>query len=106
MENTFNERFLEIILLYLDSSRDIQPRAIQDRLDPLTYYSDNEFRIRYRITKHCFVGLLDRIGDQLRRLTRRARSIPHVLQVLIFVRFCASGSFQVNHKKLLTTMFC
>ncbi|XP_060806387.1 putative nuclease HARBI1 [Amyelois transitella] len=68
----------------------------QDFQDPFDYYSSEEFRRRYRFTKDVvhFV-LLPLINKDLEKLTARGLPVPPLYQLLVSLRFYASGSFQM-----------
>lgn len=70
------------------------PRAIvRDRLDPLNV-SDNELLRYYRFPRQIIIEFCDLLAPALERPTRRRNSLPVHTQVLIGLRFMASGSFQ------------
>ena len=64
-ENVVNADFWNMISGYINSVRVVRPRLFRDRSDPLTIYNDVEFRMRYRLSKQCFMELVNDIGDQL-----------------------------------------
>nr|XP_013189921.1 unnamed protein product [Amyelois transitella] len=71
-------------------------KVIRDFQDPFDYYSSEEFRRRYRFTKDVvhFV-LLPLINKDLEKLTARGLPVPPLYQLLVSLRFYASGSFQM-----------
>jgi len=62
-ENVVNADFWNVISEYINSVRVVRPRVFRDRSDPLTVYNDVEFRMRYRLSKQCFMELVNDIGD-------------------------------------------
>ena len=58
-------------------------------------YDEEEFRQRYRLTKDAFYELLDIIRPNLLPHNNRGRPIPVDLQLLLTLRFYATGSFQL-----------
>ena len=61
--------------------------------DVLTYYSDNELHERYRFSQQ--TSYITRfIEDEISPTTNRSQPVFATKQVLITLRFLASGSFQ------------
>lgn len=58
-------------------------------------YDNDQFRSRFRLTKDGFRALLDLIRDKLSAPNERGRPIPADIQVLLTLRFYATGTFQV-----------
>ena len=56
-------------------------------------FSDEELRARYRFGRESINFILSLIEDDLKRKTKRSHAIPPVTQLLIALRFYASGSF-------------
>ena len=75
----------------------VQKRYIRDVYDPLTFYNDEEFRIRFRFRKETVVQvLLPLVTDCLNKHTRRGLPIVPVIQLLLSLRFYATGNYQVG----------
>ena len=73
-----------------------QPRrARQYRLkrSPIDEYTDSELRARYRFGRESIVFITNLIYDDLKRKTKRGHALDPIEQVLISLRFYASGSF-------------
>ncbi|KAG0722400.1 putative nuclease HARBI1 [Chionoecetes opilio] len=68
-------------------------RRFRDRLDLLAL-SDSELINHYRFPRHELLQLIQELEPALQRKTRRGHAIPTHTQVLIALRFFASGSFQ------------
>ena len=68
-------------------------RRFLDRLDPLAL-SDEELIKNYRFPRRELIALIRELEPHLQRRTRRVHAIPTHTQVLLALRFCASGSFQ------------
>ena len=84
------------VFLYLrnQNRRRRVPHVFRDRRNPLDFLSDEEIRMQYRLTRICILELCALLQNELERPTRRCFSLPVSLQVLIALRYLASGSFQ------------
>ena len=56
-------------------------------------FTDEELRARYRFGRQSLEFIATLLSDDLRRSTRRNHAMPPLQQVLIALRFFASGSF-------------
>ena len=56
-------------------------------------YSDEEVRVRYRFRRESILFITNLVAGDISRNTRRNHALPPLLQVLIALRFYASGSF-------------
>ena len=56
-------------------------------------YSDEELRVRYRFRRESILFITNLVAGDISRNTRRNHALPPLLQVLIALRFYASGSF-------------
>ncbi len=65
----------------------------RDRLNPFTYYDDEEFTVRYRLRKDSVISLLDQLGGALEPKQERKCNVPAYMQLLVGLRFFATGSF-------------
>ena len=65
-------------------------RHLPSRLDT---YSDNELRSRYRFGRVGIQHIVDLLDEQLKHETQRNHALSSTTQVLIALRFFASGSF-------------
>lgn len=97
------------------SEEDIRPRprTFFERKNPLNIYNDQDFKYRYRINKNTFMEIFDLIKNNLEPATRRNKSIPGQLQLLIALRFYATGAFQQLvgddigiHKSTISRIIC
>ena len=68
-------------------------RRFSPRLDPLSV-SDEELLRHYRFPRRELVQIIDELQPYLQRRTTRVSAIPAHTQVLVALRFFASGSFQ------------
>ena len=60
----------------------------------LQYYDDNEVRKRYRFGRQTIVYITNLARDEITPTTNRTHAVSSTHQVLITLRFLASGSFQ------------
>ncbi|CAK1589161.1 unnamed protein product [Parnassius mnemosyne] len=78
-------------------------RVIRDFQNPFEYYSEVEFKQRYRFRKETVLNvLMPLISHNLEKLTKRGLPIPPVYQLLIALRFYASASFQIISGDLIS----
>ena len=71
-------------------------RKINDysTIDVISKYSDEEFRERFRMNKNTFNDLLDEIRGSLDKENNRGRPIPPEIQLMVTLRYFATGTFQ------------
>ena len=67
--------------------------VIRDRQNPLEDLEDFEFTRRFRFSKNSFIRLLELVQPRLDH-SLHGSSIPDHLKLMIFLHFCATGSFQ------------
>ena len=65
-------------------------RGTQSDIDD---YSEEELRVRYRFRRDSILFITNLVAGDISRNTRRNHALPPLLQVLIALRFYASGSF-------------
>jgi hypothetical protein len=65
------------------------------RLDAMKEYNDVEFRQRYHLDKNLVHHLHNLLYPRLKRIMRTERGLTVMEQLLITLRFLASGSFQI-----------
>lgn len=68
-------------------------RNYRRNVDPLTEYTESELRCRYRFGRAGIQFIVDLLQDEITPHTRRSRPLSPLLQVLVTLRFLASGSF-------------
>ncbi|XP_066585512.1 putative nuclease HARBI1 [Prorops nasuta] len=73
-----------------------RPRILRIRRNWLEIYDDVDFEKRFRLTKENTYIVLQKIEHKLRHDTERNNAIPPVIQLLVFLRFTATGSFILN----------
>ncbi|MPC63536.1 putative nuclease HARBI1 [Portunus trituberculatus] len=72
-------------------------RILKDRMDPFHFHTQEEFVSRYRLTKQATRTVIEQMSPQLPEVQgNRGLPIPHHLQVLIALRYMATGSFQLT----------
>ena len=64
------------------------------KVDPLSVYSDGQFRLRYAMSKESFQNLLDTVQPMLEKFSRRGQPIPPHVQLLATLRYYREGCFQ------------
>ena len=69
-------------------------RILRDRTNPFDIYDDVELFARFRFWLQDIVTLVDLFGDELEHPLPRGGSLPPLMQVLVALRFFASGAFQ------------
>ncbi|KAK3890130.1 hypothetical protein Pcinc_005906 [Petrolisthes cinctipes] len=74
------------------------PRVIpRDRANPFRYLTEEEFVKRYRLPKNAVQDLIEAIEPHTPRPNNdRGCSIPLFLQMLVTLRYLATGSFQLS----------
>ena len=65
---------------------------LTDRLNPLGEYDDEDFRLRFRLTKDSVSDPLKFLDEDLQHQTRRGLPLTPMQQVLIALRFYATGT--------------
>lgn len=73
----------------------VRRRYIRNTENPLEFYNQRQFSLRYRFTKNVVIQIILPIQRQLELPSRRGLPIPPVLCLLITLRYYATGSFQV-----------
>jgi hypothetical protein len=91
-----NDNFANFLGELLHDERNRLPRRIlRDRENPMELLTENEFRMRYRLSK-------DTVRDVLvpmvppQNADSRGLPLPPILKILTCLRFYATGSFQVS----------
>ena len=69
-------------------------RHLRDRFNPLEEYDDEDFRLRFRLRKDSVSDLANILDKDLKHQTRRGLALTPMQQVLIALRFYATGTFQ------------
>ena len=67
---------------------------LRDRLNPLEDYDDEDFRLHFCLTKDSVSDLVKIVDKDLQHKTRRGLPLTPMQQVLIALRFYATGTFQ------------
>ena len=68
-------------------------RVYRDHLDPL-HVSDEHLLRYYRFPRQEIINLIAKLEPNLKRNTLRSHAIPVSTQILVALRFYASGTFQ------------
>lgn len=79
----------EVLNVIADIER---PRLFRARPKPLDKYNDEEFRSRYRLCKNTVVVIIRLIEEELSPMTLRNHSLSAGDQLLVTLRFYATGN--------------
>ncbi|XP_069702656.1 putative nuclease HARBI1 [Periplaneta americana] len=93
MDNEFEEMIEEV-----NELQEIRApkRYLRNVMNPFEFYNDIEFKRRFRFHKRTVLDLiLPKIERTLAKPNQRGLPVPPVLQLLICLRFYATGSFQI-----------
>jgi hypothetical protein len=95
------EEFIEFIDYVNDDTPYNYPerRYIRDAENPMEFYDNEEFRRRFRFSKntvHLVLMPLVFNNQQLSGSNNRGLPIPPIFQLLLTLRFYATGNFQVS----------
>ena len=74
------------------------PRVIRDRNNPFTEFTDDEFRMRFRLPKTSLQTVLNLIQEKLEYPSKRNSAVSPLNQLLLTLRFYATSSFQVSER--------
>ena len=95
-ENTRGKMAVALFLLNRQRQRQRQqqiPRLFRDRTNPLDYMTDIQIVHNYRLDRESIYELCHELEPELARPTRRVHALPVSLQVMIALRYFASGSY-------------
>ena len=67
-------------------------RLFRDRTNPLDFLSDQQIIRNYRFDREGIYSLSDELWEDFEKSTKRSRSLPVSLQIVIALRYYASGS--------------
>ncbi|XP_018377351.1 PREDICTED: putative nuclease HARBI1 [Trachymyrmex cornetzi] len=70
-----------------------RPRSIRPRINYLNIFDAVDFKKRFVISRHNFMMLLERIQAEIQHNTDRNNAIPPAIQLMVALRFYATGSF-------------
>jgi len=68
---------------------------MRERANPLEFYNNVQFKQRFHIYKETAVFLCNAIASDICYHLRRGPQLPIIVQLLVAVRFYATGSFQI-----------
>ncbi|XP_069105076.1 putative nuclease HARBI1 [Argopecten irradians] len=80
-------------ILVLRRDQDVPKRLFRDKKNPLDYLNDAAVISDYRLDRQSIYAVCDSIKENLERQTKRSMALPVSLQVMIALRFYASGSY-------------
>ncbi|XP_072400497.1 uncharacterized protein [Diabrotica undecimpunctata] len=73
-----------------------RPIAYSERINYINQYYDISFYERFRLTKETFMSLLEQIEPLIKLPTNRGGAVTPLQQLLLTLRFFASGSMHVS----------
>ena len=65
----------------------------RELVDPLNHYSEEDLRSRYRFGREGINFMVELLSQEIASSTKRSHSLSVTEQVLVTLRFLASGSF-------------
>ena len=68
-------------------------RLFRDRANPLDFLSDQQIIRNYHLHREGIYILCDELLEDLEKSTKRSRSLPVSLQIMIALRYYSSGSY-------------
>jgi hypothetical protein len=88
-DDSDDELFLSYVTLY------DRPRIIRDRSNLLECYDEDKFRERFRLSKVSTLTVLTKIEHHLEYASNRNAALSPIHQLLITLRYYATGTFQL-----------
>ncbi|XP_066593221.1 putative nuclease HARBI1 [Prorops nasuta] len=73
-----------------------RPRIIRERINWYEIYDGKDFKCRFRISKDLVGMVLSRIEQKIVHNSERNNAIPPIIQLIVTLRFVASGSFLIS----------
>ncbi|CAH3019473.1 unnamed protein product [Porites evermanni] len=81
------------------NQRNVRIRYLRDRFSPLEEYHNEDFCLHFHVRRDSGIDLVTILEKDLQHQTRRGQSLTPMQQVLIALRFYATGTFQrCDHK--------
>lgn len=104
MDREDNLEFLDFLdYAFDDGVERIPKRYLRDLENPVEFFREDEFKIRYRFSKTTVMEvILPIIGNRLDKVNNRGLPFPPLLQLLLSLRFYATGNFQVCYILILS----
>ncbi|XP_064120441.1 putative nuclease HARBI1 [Macrobrachium nipponense] len=84
---------MEALVVYFAAQQLQRKKRYRDPLDPL-HIDDTELLQKYRFPRNQIISLCEELEPHIGRPTSRSHAIPTHTQVLVMLRFLASGTFQ------------
>lgn len=89
-KNIFKRKIPQIKVINPDA------KIIKDSNNPMESMNEEEFLQKYKFTKEVTNEILQMILYGLRKYTNRGHPVPPIIELLITLRFLATGDFQSN----------
>ena len=75
----------------------VTKRYLRDWENPMEFYNEEEFRMRFRFHKQTVLdSLLPIVVEDLSKVNNRGLPLPPLTKLLIAIRFYATASYQVG----------
>ena len=101
-QRLFGRHYGQVLSRYI-LENPYRPRMV-DKSNPIFAYTVIEFHRRYRLNKKNFLCLFRILHKKLKG-NQRQHSIPAINQLLIALRFYASGNFQYDDGNAVNALF-
>lgn len=86
---------MAFLLLLNENRRALRrERVFRDRINPLDKYNDVDMYRKYRFTRLGVIHIIDLIAASLEHPTKRNHALPGYLQVMVGLRFYATGTLK------------
>lgn len=73
-----------------------RPYRVRPRVDHFTILDENDFFMRFRLTKQTVLHILDLIEREIETPTDRNHSVPPIVKLLLTLRFYALGTMLIS----------
>ena len=83
-----------------------RPAVIRDRNNPFVFYDEDEFVARFRFRKYHVMDIMEILGNELNPTQRKLASVSPMNQLLLTLRFYATGTFQIVDADLFGVHQC
>lgn len=81
----------------IENTARIPKYFIRDQSNPFEYFFEEAFTKRYKFTKDQIMHLiLPLVKEKLKRSNNRGLPVPPILQLIMALRFYATGNYQVS----------
>ncbi|GFO47177.1 low quality protein: putative nuclease harbi1 [Plakobranchus ocellatus] len=85
---------MDAVFVYYQRRRLRRPRIMRDRSNPLDFMNDVDLHCKFRFVRADILSIIALIHDVINYENQRGLALSSSLQVLIALRFYATGGFQ------------